>query len=1035
MHTLLQRQLEQSFGSAGAVPAELRNFLGVVNAAYEQAEAEQARLTQALGQTTQQLAERERALSLAREQAEQAGQEKGALLEHQEELVRQRTAALDTLNDVARALSATLSEQSLFEMIADQTRRVMYAENLYVVVFEPATDEIVFVLDVRPGRPRTGRRRKMANGLTEHVIRTRRPFWLHGTSDDIARQSAAAGAEVMGQPTAAWLGVPMLKDDEVLGVMAVEHYSDPQAYDERDVELLQAIASQAAIALKNARLYQLAQEARQVAETLQQANMALTQNLNLDSICERLLDYLQNLVPYDTITIYLLDGGRRLLARTMRGRQRRAGEPQSGFVDLDHHPPMRLVVDSQRSLLIGDTEHYPGDGAAPAAMPPGCWLGVPMLAGGQVIGVCALESEHVCFFTPTHVQLAEGLVAQAAFAIQNAHLFETERSAREQAEGQANQLAALNRVAQTVTSLHDLPSTLHAVAREITEIFAALRCDIALLNAERTELKVVAAYAPPATVLFPADGLWSVTNNLSAVYVIETGRTLIVPNAANNPLTEPMHAQFRARQVESVLFAPLLARGVVTGLISVDRAQRDRLFTPAEATILETIASQMAGAIENARLFSETERRVTELAALTEIGQALSSTLRMDELLQIIYEQVRRVLYAENMYIALYDDSRAELEYAFSRNVDEVAPHTRNRVEEGLTGFIVRHRQSVFLRGDIMAEAKYQFGVEVLGQPAAAWLGVPMMIDERVLGVIVVQHYTDPQAYDPSHQVLLETVANQAAIALENARLFGETQRRVADLAALSDIAKALSSTLNTEALLDLIYEQTRRMMYAENMFIALYDTEQNEVQIVFSRRAPIPVGMRFPATQGLTGYVIQHRSPVLLRGPAEMAAAIAYMGAQLLGDEPAAWLGVPMLIGDRAIGMIANQHFTEPYIYDDSHEALLEAVANQAAIALENARLFGVTQQRLKELATLTDIGQALLSSTLRAETLFQVIYEQTQRVMYAENMLVALYDEERNEVEFAFSHNWAEQRPGTRRSADIGMIGHILRIRRAPR
>ena len=441
----------------------------------------------------------------------------------------------------------------------------------------------------------------------------------------------------------------------------------------------------------------------------------------------------------------------------------------------------------------------------------------------------------------------------------------------------------------------------------------------------------------------------------------------------------------------------------------------------------------MAGAVENARLFGEAERRVTELAALTEIGQALSSTLRMDELLQIIYQQIRRVLYAENMFIALYDDTRREVEYVFSCNVDEVAPHARNRVEEGLTGYIVRHRQTVFLRGDIVAEAKYHLGVDVLGRTAAAWLGVPMMIGERVLGVIVVQDYTNPDAYDPSHQILLATVANQAAIALENARLFGETQRRVADLAALSDIAKALSSTLNAEALLELIYEQSRRMMYAEDMFIALYDEEHAEVQIVFSRRPLVPVGLRFPLGEGLTSYVIQHRSSVLLRGPAEIATAIAHMGGRLVGEQPAAWLGVPMLLGDRAVGMIATQHFTEPNIYDDLHQALLEAVANQAAIALENARLFSVTQQRLKELATLTDIGQALLSSTLRAETLFQVIFEQTQRVMYAENMLVALYDAERHEVEFAFSHNWEEQRPGTRRSADIGMIGHIIRIRRA--
>ena len=238
---------------------------------------------------------------------------------------------------------------------------------------------------------------------------------------------------------------------------------------------------------------------------------------------------------------------------------------------------MRLVVTRQQSLLIPDTQHYSGEGHFEGAAPAGCWLGVPMLAAGKLMGVCMLESEHPCGFTPRHVQLAEGLVAQAAFAIQNAHLFETERFAREQAEAQANQLAALNRVAQTVTSLHDLPTTLHAVAREITEIFQALRCDIALLNADRTELKVVADPAPPAAETPQTEVTWPVMGNLAALYVIETGRTLVVPDASNNPLTDLMHPLLRARQVECLIFAPLLARGVVIGLIRVDRAQHDQL--------------------------------------------------------------------------------------------------------------------------------------------------------------------------------------------------------------------------------------------------------------------------------------------------------------------------------------------------------------------------------------------------------------------------------------------------------------------------
>jgi GAF domain-containing protein/DNA-binding response OmpR family regulator/HPt (histidine-containing phosphotransfer) domain-containing protein len=1036
MHKQLQQQLERHLGGGGPLAPEWQAFIASVDEAFQQKDAEQAALERSLAATAQQLAEKNQELNRARELAEKASGEKDALLDHQEELVRRRTAALSTLSDVARALSATLSVQSLFEIIAEQTRRVIYAENLYVAIYEPATEEIVFVLDVRPNMPRTGRRRKMTNGLTEYVIRTRQPLWVHGELDDVLRQVAELGADAMGARAAAWVGVPMLMDADVLGVMAVEHYTDPQAYDEHQVELLQSIANQAAIALRNARLFQVAQEARWIAETLQMANTALTRDLNLDSICERLLEYLQKLAPYDSATIFLSDGGNRLSARTVRGYPSRddAVGRLALHIDLADSRRMQTVAVTQKSLLIADTRQYLGWDVWEDTQRVRCWLGVPLVVGGRTMGVCSLESRRPGAFSAMQVQLAESQAAQASFAIQNAHLFETERYAREQAEAQANQLATLNRVAQTVSSLNDLPATLRAVAREITLIFDALRCSLALLNATQTELRVMAEYSSVTEDTAVASLVWPVTGNLSSLYVIETGRTLIVPNAHLNPLTERIHPLLRARRVECLMIAPLLARGQVIGTISVDSGQHDRIFTPAEATLLETIASQIAGAIENSRLFSETRRRVTELAALTEIGQALASTLRMDELLQTVYAQTRRVMYAENMYIALFDETRRELKFVFSRNVAEVAPGTRTGIEDGLTGHIVRYRRSIFLSGDIATEANFQFGVTVLGQPAAAWLGVPMLIGERVLGVIAVQHYTDANAYDQSHQALLEAVANQAAIALENARLFGETQRRVTDLAALSDTAKALSATLNTETLLQSIFEQTQRMMYAEQLWIALYEPDQDDIRVVFSCNPDIPVGFHLPAGAGLVRHIVRTRTSVLLRGAVEIEAAQQQLGAQVTGENiPLAWLGVPMMLGDRVLGVIVNDHPTDAYVYDDLHRALLEAMANQAAIALENARLFSVTQQRLKELATLTDIGQALLSSTLRAEMLFQVIYEQTQRVMYAENMYAALYDAERHEVEVAFSHNWAEQVPGTRRPAEAGLIGYVIKTRQA--
>ena len=179
------------------------------------------------------------------------------------------------------------------------------------------------------------------------------------------------------------------------------------------------------------------------------------------------------------------------------------------------------------------------------------------------------------------------------------------------------------------------------------------------------------------------------------------------------------------------------------------------------------------------------QRSETRYRLLSDIGQALSARLDTQGLFELIAEQTARVMYAENMIIALHDPVRHEVEYVLSRNPDEVQPGVRLPLDGCMAGYVVKHRKSVLVQNVTADEFQRMTGVTISGPPAAAWLGVPMVIGaagsggsgERVLGVIMVQHYTDPHAYDESDQALLEAIANQAAIALENARLYGEAQR------------------------------------------------------------------------------------------------------------------------------------------------------------------------------------------------------------------------------------------------------------------
>jgi len=270
------------------------------------------------------------------------------------------------------------------------------------------------------------------------------------------------------------------------------------------------------------------------------------------------------------------------------------------------------------------------------------------------------------------------------------------------------------------------------------------------------------------------------------------------------------------------------------------------------SALQESNAQQSALAIENARLLAAERRRVEELATLTEIGQALSSTLRVDEVLQLIYEQTRRVMHAEDMVIMHCDEEQQELVCSLSTNPDDVVVGARFPLYTGMSGYVVKHKKSILVQSD-MAERMRELGIELVGQLASSWLGVPMLVDERVLGVIVVQHYTVPNIYEESQRVLLETIASQAAIAIENARLYDQAQQQIAERERAEQELRRYQEHLE-----DLIQERTRDLQESEErhrtlfegMPIGLYRTTPSG-QIVDTNQAQVQM-LGYPSREAL---------------------------------------------------------------------------------------------------------------------------------------------------------------------------------------
>ena len=173
------------------------------------------------------------------------------------------------------------------------------------------------------------------------------------------------------------------------------------------------------------------------------------------------------------------------------------------------------------------------------------------------------------------------------------------------------------------------------------------------------------------------------------------------------------------------------------------------------------------------------ERRVTELDSLQTVGRALSASLDLETILQAIHTEVSRLMPAQNFYAALYDSDSDEV--AFPLAFEEgLRRHWRSRqAGTGLTEYLVRTRRPLLIERDVACTLD-RLGIDQIGTPAESWLGVPMIAGDEPLGVIAVQSFSSQQRYDISHQEILTTIASQAAVAIQNARLYLRTDEALA---------------------------------------------------------------------------------------------------------------------------------------------------------------------------------------------------------------------------------------------------------------
>lgn len=429
-----------------------------------------------------------------------------------------------------------------------------------------------------------------------------------------------------------------------------------------------------------------------------------------------------------------------------------------------------VVMDAQSAGTM-----LPGDRAAAfRARGFGSTVSIPLVSRDRPFGVLAAYSERADFFTPVRTEPLQAFAHLAASALENARLlFE--------AQQRADQFAALYDTARAVSAQLDLPALLDAVMERALNLLHVPIAGFYLYDAPRGDLELVASRGMPSPVgtrLKRGDGV--------SGRVAETREPLVVDHYQ---VWEGRAATYGGIPVAAVVGVPLIYQGELIGVLFLGELETShRRFTEADVHLLTLLASHVAGAVHDARLFAAATRRMEHLQALRDLDVAISSSMDLQVTLAVLLDKVTGQLGVDASDVLLLNPATQGLEFAKGRGLRaEALRHTPLRLGQGTAGRAALERRLITIPDLRQANDDPLLTPLLSHEGFAAYFAVPLISKGQIQGVLEIFHRT-PLQPDQEWVDFLVTLAGQAAIAIDNAGLLTSLQRANVDLTMAYDV-------------------------------------------------------------------------------------------------------------------------------------------------------------------------------------------------------------------------------------------------------
>lgn len=571
------------------------------------------------------------------------------------------------------------------------------------------------------------------------------------------------------------LVVPLKRGSRSLGVIVLDNFNTSEAFLEEHEALAFSLAQQTALALESARLFVAADRRATQLRALTEVAGTITSSLQRSQLITDLLDLFKIVLPYNTATLWLREGSNLKI------------QAATGFTDTESRVGLTVsiqdsalfqqMIEFEHPICVQDVRKDPRFSSL-VEVENFSWLGVPLIAKGELVGVIALEKREVDFFTAEHIQAATTFASQAAISLENARLFEESTGRASELAERSQRLALLNRLSSELSGTLDIDRILTITAHQLMQALNGARV-AAITVSDKGEYSLqVEVPAGPDTLpqAWPAVSLLNRLKESQGIF------------SCANVETEPEVAglvdlYLTARKTKAIAVIPLISASRLHGWLMVQNGEPIR-YSPSELELARTMANQAAIAIQTARLYQETlhltedlekrvEERTTELRrehnnteTLLRIITELSNSLDMEQVMSRALGVLKDSVGAHQSLIYLAQNKRV---YQVGKCLATKESGGITSTGEEIARWVVRRRVPALV-DDLASDGRWKHP-EGTAPAFSSLIAVPLVLGEEILGALLLAS-EDSRAFIVEQISLVEATARQFSIALNNAELF-----------------------------------------------------------------------------------------------------------------------------------------------------------------------------------------------------------------------------------------------------------------------